>query len=624
MKLIYTIFLSLFYFKALPQQNFSKKIDSLNLLLRKPHKPIDNAKILDELQYYWQFKNLNKSLEIGNKAIIYAKQSGNKEQIATVISNLAFSYMLAGDAFKSIKLLFELIETDKRFSTMAWAFIAMNYRNQGDYTAALKYAKMSANAGKDYRLVNDDRSQFGDPINAADLFEKLNELDSAYHYSKIAYHMVQNKVMPVGGESFAWEARHLYGRVLLRKKQFNKSYTVLKEAVKYAKEIDDDLGYQKIYLSLAEYFQQIQQADSAINYAEKSFEISKTNGNLYISADAGFLLSQLFEKQQDYKKAILYNRLATTAKDSIINVRNSFKFQNLTLAEEKKREVLLANEKEAKAQANKNLLYLGLFFLSLLSFIFYKNKRKTDLLNKKLNAQNIEIENFNKNLEQKVIERTTELENALNEVKAAFDKGQTTERKRVSADLHDEIGSALSTIAIFSDISKLKATKIAPDLVNDLNKIGVKSREMIQNMKDTIWSLNEENSISLTEKMWQHASETLKTKNIKLKWQLSDNEIFIGITNNQKRNLFMAFKEAINNIIKHSEATFVSISFQKTTENTILIIADNGVGFETSKNMSKGNRLRNFENRMLEIGGVVNIESNVNNGTKLSFTIPHA
>lgn len=242
---------------------------------------------------------------------------------------------------------------------------------------------------------------------------------------------------------------------------------------------------------------------------------------------------------------------------------------------------------------------------------------------------------MNERLEKEVTLRTADLQQALDEVQTAFARGQTTERKRVSADLHDEIGAALSAIAIYSDVTKRKAQKLAPALVSELERIGVQSRNMMQTMRDTIWALNDDSTQSVWERMYVFSLEVLKAKDIQLDWQVNMDDTLPHLSFIERRNLFLAYKEAINNIVKHAEATIVSVGlsvpndeymvkkdFTVSNAQCQITIFDNGKGFDLVRVSKDGNGLQNFENRMKEIGGRVQIESTVGLGTKLIFIIP--
>jgi signal transduction histidine kinase len=319
---------------------------------------------------------------------------------------------------------------------------------------------------------------------------------------------------------------------------------------------------------------------------------------------------------------LYFNNLANTAKDSLVNVEKLHQVQKILLKEERRQQ-----EAEVQKIASENRLkqwglMLGLLFLTGFTVFLYRNNRQKQKLNEQLAFQKNEIENLNNGLEIKVEERTAELQQALIEVQSAFSKGQTTERKRVSADLHDEIGSALSTIAIFSDLTKMKAQKAAPELVGELDRIGAKSRDMIQTMRDTIWTLNEDSAQPVWERMYLSSLETLNAKDIELKWQMPSDIDLPDLPFETKRNLFLAFKEAINNIVKHAHTPSVFVEGICQNDIFILKIKDNGKGFDENTLKNRGSGLSNFEKRMDAIGGTVSIESALNDGTSIIFTFP--
>jgi signal transduction histidine kinase len=142
---------------------------------------------------------------------------------------------------------------------------------------------------------------------------------------------------------------------------------------------------------------------------------------------------------------------------------------------------------------------------------------------------------------------------------------------------------------------------------------------MIQTMRDTIWTISESTSEDIWERMQQYGTETLTARDISFSWQASfDDQLNISFS--VKKNLLMAFKEALNNIIKHSEATAVSVKIFDGKGELIIEISDNGKGFDLAA-IEKGNGIKNFKNRMEEIGGNATIASVVGEGTKLVFSM---
>ena len=626
---LYILLLILYPYKSKGQDDFMAKIDSLNKLLSQSTHDTSRYVILDQLGQLWQLKDLSTSTQYVQEALKLAQKINRQDLAIGNMFQLAFNYMLSNEAQKSIDILHQLIQIlpqKEQLYATAVGFIGLNYRNLKEYDNALLYMRQAVTvndslkeAGKPY----EGRGYLGGPMNLAEIFEKTNHLDSALYYAKMSYQRLTTSPLPWGGEVFKWEVPWVYGQIESRLNKDKHAAELYFISLKEAKLQDDNVGIESVKMSLANYYAKMNQADSAIVYATHAFESARRTPTLQVVSEAGFLLKKLYAEQKDYAKALYFSNLANDAKDSLFNVEKLRQVQALTLKEERRQQAA-----EMQQMASINLikqwaLVLGLLFIVSFALFLYRNNRQKQKLNEQLTLQKTEIEDLNSGLEQKVEERTVELSMALNEVKAAFNNGQTTERKRVSADLHDEIGSALSSIAIFSDLTKHKAQKSAPELVPELDRIGVKSRIMIQTMRDTIWSLSEDNQQSVWERMYGFSSEILAAKGIALVWQMPDENILPTINFTTKRNLFLAFKEAIHNIVKHAEATQVIVELSSIEKAYTLKITDNGRGFDPNKATKDGHGLHNFEERMKEIGGKATFDSQLGEATNLTLQFPN-
>jgi signal transduction histidine kinase len=616
MKSLCAILTALFFCQIVfAQNNFKAKSDSLEEALTQTTDPLSKAHILEKLSSHWESKNYATSLVYIKEAIRYAQKSGDKNTIIGEMYALAFAYMSVGDAPQSIEVLHQLLSLTKDKEPesygLALAFISFNYMQQGDYNNALNYAykaeAINQQVIKTKGQLQDKRTYYGRLQNMSEIFEKMNRLDSAYYYSRQAYQSVQ-KPLPAGAEIFGWTNRLIYGKVLQKLHQDKEAYKVLIEARLAAQGIDSQIGIQSVELVMATLFRQQKRIDSAFVYATRVFEQAQISTNYQTASEAGFLLRDMYKTQNNSTKALYYFEKATAAQDSITSSEKTRQVQILTFEAERKEQEVQAQEAAYKSQMRQYGLVAGLLMFLIVALLLYRNKKQ--------------VETLNGDLEHKVEQRTAELQNALDEVKTAFGKGQTTERKRVSADLHDEIGSALSTIAIFSDLAKRKAQQIAPELTDEISRIGIKSREMVQTMRDTIWTLNDDSQQSLWERMYNYGQETLSAKGIEFNWQIPLEEAFT-LPFDVKRNLFLAYKEALNNILKHAEASITNVKFEIKNEKLVFQIQDNGKGFDLQNVHNQGNGLRNFRERMAEIGGSVEIESEVGKGTTLIFKVPN-
>ena len=579
-KLICSILILHFTYICIGQGNITDKIDSLDKALKQSRQDTTRIDIMRQLGELWQSKDLPKSTQFIEDAFALAQKSKQQSKSYGIMFQLAYNYTLQGNAPKSINILQELIRLLPKNSggtQTAMAFLSFNYKDIDDYNNALLYAQKSFELNeklqkeeKDY----DPRGYYGGPMNLAEIFEKMNRLDSALCYAQISYQRLLKNDVPTDEPIFQWKIPWIYGKVESRLNNDIHALELHKKGLIEAQKQGYNIGIQSLDLSIADHFNKTNQIDSAILYAIRAFESAVKLPNYPIVSEAGFLLKTLYEKQNNPSKALYFSNSAATARDSFMSAEKIRQVQELTFKEERRQKDIEAELIAYQTQLKQYALLGGLLFFLIIAFFLYRNMLQKQKLNEQLRLQKTEIENLNNELEHKVEERTAELKKALDEVQLAFNKGQTSERKRVSADLHDEIGSALSTIAIFSDLAKTKAQKFAPELVMELERIGTKSRDMIQTMRDTIWTLKEDSRQSIWERMYISSFETLKAKDMTLHWQLPNDNDLPNMPFNTKRHLFLAYKEAINNIIKHAEATTVTVEIIPDKDIYTLKITD--------------------------------------------------
>jgi ligand-binding sensor domain-containing protein len=193
-------------------------------------------------------------------------------------------------------------------------------------------------------------------------------------------------------------------------------------------------------------------------------------------------------------------------------------------------------------------------------------------------------------------------------------------RLQIANDLHDEIGSSLGTISFIGyEISKdgISGSKLK-DLGIELNSI---SKSTVDSMRDIIWFINPQNESfeKLVEYMKDFAAKILHT--IDFSFDAGQAVLVSDLHLRIKRNLYLIFKETLNNIVKHSKASKVEIHLMNRNNELMLIIVDNGTGFDSSKEFT-GMGLSSITKRAKEIGGNLEIESKLKLGTTTKLTIP--
>ena len=179
-------------------------------------------------------------------------------------------------------------------------------------------------------------------------------------------------------------------------------------------------------------------------------------------------------------------------------------------------------------------------------------------------------------------------------------------RVRIASDLHDDVGASLTEIALQSDF--LQASHAEPEFKKSLNQIGKQCRHVVTSLDDIVWSIDARNDTlgDLTDRMQDYIINVLEPKNFMVTYDFEelrmDNKLPVSV----KENLYLIFKEAVNNIAKYSNGDEVIVSMESKNGEYEFKIYDNG---DTGKGTKKtGHGLRNMEMRAQRIGGIFNFE----------------
>ena len=202
-------------------------------------------------------------------------------------------------------------------------------------------------------------------------------------------------------------------------------------------------------------------------------------------------------------------------------------------------------------------------------------------------------------------------------------------RDKIAGDLHDEIGSTLSSISLSSTIIQKKMEGKENEVSSLLNQISTNTDEMMEAISDIVWSINTKNDHfeQVIDRMRAFAVEMTESKNILLHFDVNEKVEQLHLDMIQRKNFYLIFKEAINNATKYAACKnmWVTISLNGNKKLS-MIIKDDGKGFETGMADEKkwneikgGNGLDNMYRRAAEIKGQLNVDSRLNEGTTISL-----
>ena len=333
---------------------------------------------------------------------------------------------------------------------------------------------------------------------------------------------------------------------------------------------------------------------------EKAIEIGANE--IIFETYAGW--ADIHENLKDYKEALRYRKLLDTEKGKLINKEriNQLAEMEARYQSEKKKTKIITLQRESAVNGliileqsqqiqKRNYVLGGVILLILLVVVFVF-----------LRSRSLKLHNLLK--KQRLIHESEE-----------------KERLRISRDIHDDFGSGLSKINMLSEIV-LVQTLAQPEVTKNITAISETAKSLIENMKGLIWALNSGNTTAdqLMAHIREYSSDYLESFPIKLVSDYPDEIPASPLNKEVCHALFMTVKEALNNIVKHSQADHVEIMLSFKRTSMLLHIRDNGKGFNKA-DACNGNGLRNMKSRIEACGALLSINSAPGKGSEICITI---
>lgn len=195
-------------------------------------------------------------------------------------------------------------------------------------------------------------------------------------------------------------------------------------------------------------------------------------------------------------------------------------------------------------------------------------------------------------------------------------------RTRIATDLHDDIGSSLSQVSVLSEVIRRRVAT-EPSVSEPLSMIANLSRDVVDSMNDIVWAINprRDHLNDLTQRMRRFASDVFTAREIEFTFTAPDPRQNMRVGADMRREVFLIFKESVNNMIRHSASTKAVIDFSIEDAWLDLKMADNGRGFAPDREAT-GNGLLSMRERASRIGGTLDISSNDGRGTVVRLKAP--
>lgn len=227
-------------------------------------------------------------------------------------------------------------------------------------------------------------------------------------------------------------------------------------------------------------------------------------------------------------------------------------------------------------------------------------------------------------LRKTVEERTAQLQIEIEERQLAEQhRAIDQERTRVAQDLHDELGAGLTEVSILGSLAKTQA--VPPEAkeryVDQLTNV---ARSLVTTLDEIVWAVNPhyDSVASLATYYSLFAQRFLNVAGIACRLQVAETIPEHPLDSKIRHGIFRAFKEALNNVVKHSGATEVRLAIEVSAEQLLLSITDNGHGFDPGRTEPGADGLTGMRQRMRDLGGSCQIASQPARGATVELRLP--
>lgn len=461
--------------------------------------------------------------------------------------------------------------------------IGASYSDLKDFPKALEYFEESEKIAEE---IGDEETIADCANGKAVIYEQQNRFQEALNLYQKALRIYQK----YNAEERMALAYNNIGIVYKQTNNLDQTAYYYGKALDMSQKIGAEYITTALHANLANVYLQQKQYQKAIESNYLAMQKAREIGARSISTEVYGNLMEVHAAKKDYKKAYEFARLYKESNDSLINIERSSQMaemkarydtekkeaENIALKNKDEIRSLQMHEQSLKLQ-NRTFMLVGsmlaLIVFALVAWLFYSRQKSKEKIKR-----------------ETAIRDTEELE-----------------RRRISKDLHDDLGSGLAKIKLLSELTLRRTTDT--DIKKNIATLSETATNIGVNLKDMVWALRHENATldKLIAKIRESSGEYFEDLAIHLHFIAPENIASTPVSRETNSNLLFIIKECFQNIAKHSQAKNVFIDIQIDPSETTISIKDDGVGMmEGSK---PGNGLVNIRERMKNIGGKVEIIS---------------
>lgn len=558
---------------------------------------------------------------------------------------------------------------NKALSTYLTGWGVFN-NNYGNYAEALAAYEQNAALGE--AVIGKERMA-GNYLNMSNVYARINQAtkrEESIFKALALFEEINNEI----GLSFCYNA---LGNIFYEQKDYAKAEQYFQKSLALRIKRNDKRGIAVMYNNLANVFMDTERFAQALEFQYQSLKI---NEELQQQEEIGMNyvnLGKIYQKMNRLQEALnyfdkgekIFKTISITRYDAFISAEKGRIYTQQANEDQTRKSLALQKLQESVAQAQASGELIS--ELNAVTFLkeFYLQEKNYEEAYKQLSRQHELTDSLEgKEVKLRISQLETQYEVAQKENEIALLKAQQQVqeaeldrqrakqtiigialisviiissllvnryrvvnrtrrqleiekmRSNIARDLHDDLGSTLSSINI---ISQIGLTQQNGNAGTHFKRIHEQSGRMMESMSDIVWAINPENDTleKLIIKMKEFAAEILEPKGITIHFQMPEQANHIHLNAEKRKNLFLIFKEAVNNAAKYSEGSEVQVTLTHANDMLTLLVTDNGKGFE-EVTVKAGNGLRNMESRAREMHARLQRKSSLDHGTEVLVEIP--
>jgi len=558
------------------------------------------------------------ALDTFQRVLEYYQVQGDTFRMTGPLFNMGAIYFELGDYEKSLDYYYRELDINQQYERPLSVANSLNsianvQKNQGDYEQALR----TYQEAKDIIEQENNESQLATVLeNMADIHQLQENFDEAKKFARQSLAIDEKLERP-------WGMAHsltTLSSVFRQQGDLRQAATYIQRAIRLREDLGQPMELSDSYLAYSELLIDLQQNPQATSFAQKAIQLADSIDYLKGLRQGYTVLARAFAQSGRFEEAYQTQQQAQQYQDSLLNVEKTRALKELEVrydlrqkeqtlqtlrAENQLRAATAAQERRSRIAWTIATVLFALLAGS--SLLWYRQRLAHDRLAAEQAAalQNARIQQLEQ--EQKLLTLD------------AMINGQEEERKRIAKDLHDSLGSLLSTVklhfrAIQQQIQQLEDLDVYQTTNSLIDHASEEVRRISHNMMPDVLQLGLPEAL---EEIAQHVQQSSQLNVTFQEVGFPQTEL----TETQKIMLYRIAQELTQNALKHASAKNVLLQLIWSAENVQLIVEDDGIGFD-AQIAKKGVGLRSIQSRIQYLNGSVDFDSEQGAGTTVTVQAP--